>query len=94
MQLEHDIRLRTGTEAYGDRLVELFVEKIRSEHRYLESYLRSFRQELGAVFKFIRSDFMHNLQQADSASALAMLFRIASVRSLLKTPPWSPGTRR
>lgn len=93
VQLEHEIRVRTGADAYGDKLVELFIEKVRSDKKYLESFVRSFRQELRAVFKFIRNDFMHNLREADSASALAVLFRVARVRSLLQTPAESPGNR-
>jgi hypothetical protein len=92
VQLEHEIRHRTGTDAYGDKLVELFVEKVRSDKKCLESSVRSFRQELRAVFKFIRNDFMHNLREADSVSALAMLFRVARVRSLLQASPGSPGS--
>lgn len=91
VQLEHEIRLRTGAEAFGDRLVEVFVETVRAQQRYLESYVRSFRQELRAVFKFIRNDFMHNLRAADRAATLAMLFRIVSVRALLQTPPPAAG---
>ena len=92
VQLEHEIRVYTGADAWGDKLVESFVEKVRSDKKYLESSVRSFRQELRAVFKFIRNDFMHNLREADSASALAVLFRVARVRSLLQTPPESLGS--
>jgi hypothetical protein len=77
VQLEHEIRAYTGTDAFGDKLVELFMDKVRSEKRFLESYVRSFRQELRTVFRFIRNDFMHNLREADSATTLAVLFRVA-----------------
>lgn len=87
VQLEHEIRLRTDSDAYGEKLAELFVERVRSEKSYLESHVRTFRQELRAAFKFIRNEFMHNLREVDSAATLAMLFRIASVRTLLATPP-------
>jgi len=87
VQLEHEIRLRAGSDTYGEKLAELFVEKVRVDKRYLESHIRTFRQELRAVFKFIRNEFMHNLREADSAATLAMLFRIASVRTLLETSP-------
>lgn len=90
VQLEHEIRVRAGVDAFGDRLVELFIEQIRSEKRHLESYLRTLRQELRAVFKFIRNDFMHNLREADVASSLALLVRIARVRTLLHSPAEQP----
>jgi hypothetical protein len=83
VQLEHEIKTCTGSEAWGDQLVEAFVGKMRAERIFLESYVRTFRQELRTVFKFIRNDFMHNLREADEASAHAILFRIARVRSML-----------
>lgn len=84
--LEHDIRLRTRSEKYGDQLIDLFVAQTLSDKRYLESYVRTYRQELRAVFKFIRNKFMHNLSSADAAATLAILFRIASARTLLDVP--------
>lgn len=89
--LEHEIRLRTRSEKYGDQLVELFVGQILSDKRYLESYVRTHRQELRAVFKFIRNKFMHNLSTADAAATLAILFRIASARTLLDAPTAPSG---
>jgi len=83
VQLEHEIKMRTGSEAWGDKLTEVFVVKIRAEQSFLESHVRTFRQQLRSVFKFIRNDFMHNLLEADEASTYAMLFRIARVRSML-----------
>jgi hypothetical protein len=83
VQLEHEIRMYTGTDAFGDSLVERFIDQARSERRFLESYLRSFRQELRTVFRFIRNDFMHNLREADSAATLAVLFRVARARAPL-----------
>jgi len=84
VQLEHEIKIYTGSEAWGNQLVEVFVEKIRAEKNFLESFVRTFRQELRTVFKFIRNEFMHNLLQADEVSAHAVLFRIARVRSVLQ----------
>src|SRR5262249_41827726 len=84
VQLEHEIRVYTGSEAWGDKLTEEFVTRLRDQKKLLESHLRTFRQELRTVFKFIRNDFIHNLLEADEAAAHAVLFRIASVRSMLK----------
>lgn len=84
VQLEHEIRGQTRSDAFGDKLVELFVETIRSEKRHLESHIRTVRQELRALFKFIRNEFMHNLLDADRAATLAILFRVARLRNLLQ----------
>lgn len=83
-QLETEIKAYTGSQSWGDRLTEELVSKLRDEDKILESYVRVLRQELRTVFKFIRNDYMHNLRDADEASAFAILFRIARVRSALK----------
>jgi hypothetical protein len=84
VQLEDEIKKYVGLDLWGNRLAEEFVSKLRDEERILESYLRTFRQELRTVFKFIRNDFIHNLREADKAAAYAMLFRIARARSMLQ----------
>jgi hypothetical protein len=82
--LEHEIRKYLGSILWGNPLVEECVSKLRGEKKLLESYLRTFRQELRTIFKFIRNDFMHNLREADEVAAYAMLFRIARARAMLK----------
>jgi hypothetical protein len=84
VQLEDEIKKYVSLDLWGNPLAEKFVTKLREEKKLLESYLRTFRQELRTVFKFIRNDFMHNLREADEAAAYAMLFRIARVRSMLQ----------
>ena len=84
VQLEHEIRVYTRSEAWGDRLTEEFVIRLSDQKKFLESYLRTFRQEIRTVFKFIRNDFMHNLREADEAAAHAVLFRISRLRLTLK----------
>jgi hypothetical protein len=84
VQLEHEIRVYTRSDAWGDRLTEEFVVRLRGQKKFLESYLRTFRQEMRTVFKLIRNDFMHNLREADEVAAYAVLFRIARLRSVLK----------
>jgi hypothetical protein len=69
VQLEHEIRVYTRSDAWGDRLTEEFVVTIGGQKKFLESYLRTFRQEIRTVFKLIRNDFMHNLREADEAAA-------------------------
>ena len=76
-----------GSELYGDKLTEEFVLRLRGQKNILESHLRTFRQEMRTVFKFIRNDYMHNLREADEAAAHAVLFRIARVRSMLPLAP-------
>lgn len=70
VQLEDEI----SSKLWGDRLVEEFISKVRAEERSLESHLRTLRQELRIVFKFIRNDFMHNLREADEAAPARLSF--------------------
>jgi len=83
VQLEDEIKKYLNVELYGKKLTEKFVAQLLKEKKILESYVRTFRQELRTVFKFIRNDFMHNLREADEAAAYAMLFRITRARSML-----------
>jgi hypothetical protein len=83
VQLEDEIKKYLGSKKWGNQLAEEFIIKLRDEKKILESHLRTYRQELRTVFKFVRNDYMHNLRDADEAAAYAMLFRIARARSML-----------
>lgn len=83
MQLEHEIKVQIHSEQWGDKLTDLFVNTLRTNKKTLESNVRTLRQELRAIFKLIRNDYMHNLVDADEATAYTILFRIARIRSLI-----------
>lgn len=82
VQLEHNIRLMTGSRKCGKQLVGDLVAKLRDEGRELESDIRNYQQELRSIFAFIRNEFMHNLHDADAVSALAMLYRVARASAI------------
>lgn len=84
VQLEHEIKVQIRSESWGDRLTEAFINYIQEQERFLESGIRTFRQELRSVFKMIRNDYMHNLSEVDETSALVVLLRISRVRSMLE----------
>lgn len=84
VQLEDEIKKYLGSGKWGNALAEEFIVRVREGDSILESYLRTYRQELRTVFKFIRNDFMHNMRDTDEAAAYAMLFRIARTSSMLK----------
>uniref|UniRef100_Q01TP9 Uncharacterized protein n=1 Tax=Solibacter usitatus (strain Ellin6076) TaxID=234267 RepID=Q01TP9_SOLUE len=85
VQLEHEIKVRIGSADYGEKLTQSFISTLRAKSGLLESYVRTFRQELRTVFKFIRNDYMHNLLEADEVTAYSILFRIGRIRSVLAT---------
>ena len=87
VQLECEIKTAVGSEMWGDKLTETFIQHLRGKNDFLESVVRTFRQELRSVFKMIRNDFMHNLSEADETTALVILTRISRVRSMLRDEP-------
>lgn len=87
VQLEHEIKLEIKSKQYGDRLTESVVKSLRDGPKYLESDIRTFRQELRALFKLVRNEYMHNLFEADMITAYAILFRVARIRAMLANSP-------
>jgi hypothetical protein len=85
VELEWTLKKSLGSRAYGDKLVEAYVEDLASRKCYLESSRRTIRQDLRAVFKLIRNRFMHVLADIDQTSALVNLIRIARIRSIVVT---------
>ena len=85
VQLEHEIKGLIDSRTWGDRLVEEFIKYMGEETKSLESSIRTYRQELRTIFKLIRNDYMHNLQEIDGLAAYCILFRISRARSVIKT---------
>jgi hypothetical protein len=85
VHLEHEIKVRITSDEWGDKLTESFINALRTKKQFLESYVRTLRQELRTVFKLIRNDYMHNLLDADEVTAYTILVRIARIRSMLDT---------
>jgi hypothetical protein len=84
VQLEHEVKQFLKTDEFGNKLVERLADHIGKSKKYLESFRRTYRQEMRSIFKIIRNNYMHNLVDADLAQAEVMLFRIARARSFLK----------
>jgi len=83
VQLESGIKAYLQSSSWGNRLAEEFVAKMRDEKKLLESQVRTFRQELRTIFKFIRNEFAHNLKSMDEAATQAVLFRVVRATSML-----------
>ena len=88
VQLEYEIKTYLDSGKWGNPLVEEFIGCLRDEKLFLESHLRTYRQELRTVFKFIRNDYMHNLRNLDEVATYALLFRVLARR------PYSKKWRR
>jgi hypothetical protein len=70
-------------------LTESFIKSLRDGQQYLESDIRSFRQELRVLFKLVRNEYMHNLFEADMITAYTILFRVGRIRTMLAEAPKS-----
>ncbi|NTW70318.1 MAG: hypothetical protein HGB23_10835 [Chlorobiaceae bacterium] len=75
--LEHSIKAKLGSNKWGDRLTDEFFEYLKDEKNVLESWLRTYSQELRTIFKIVRNVFMHNLITIDELTAIIHLFRIS-----------------
>ncbi len=82
VQLEHEIKIQIKSDAWGDRLIDEFIRYLQDQRQFLESTVRTLRQELRSIFKLIRNDYMHNLLEADKTTALVILFRISRARTI------------
>ena len=83
VELEGILKKALGSKAYGDKLVDAYVEDLAAKKCFLESFRRTIHQDLRAVFKLIRNRFMHVLEDIDQTSALVNLIRIARIRSIM-----------
>jgi len=75
--LESRMRSVTGTNDYGQRLVDRYVQSMLDDGTFLPARVRSLRQELRAVFKFVRNEFAHALQDIPPARGYALVSRIS-----------------
>lgn len=74
--LESRMRSITGTDDYGQRLVDRYIEAMLDCEVFLPARVRSLRQELRAVFKFVRNEFAHNLVDVPPARGYALISRM------------------
>lgn len=77
-----EVRLKevTGTQKFGQELVTAFWE-MATRQKNLHPALR---QELRAIFKFVRNEYAHNLRSISSKQCCALLHRTARVLSYVE----------
>lgn len=76
--LESRIREVTATELYGQMLIEEYYQRLCSQNRGKPTaFMKVLRTELRTLFKFVRNDFAHSLQQITSAQCGILLGRIS-----------------
>jgi hypothetical protein len=74
--LETRMRSVTGTESYGQKLVDQYVQLLLNNGTFLPARVRSLRQELRTIFKFVRNEFAHALQDVPSGRGYALVSRM------------------
>jgi hypothetical protein len=82
--LETDLKRRLRVGSYGDLLVEAYAKHLTDSVALRPTFVKTFRVELRAVFKFLRNDFMHNLRRLDEPQSTAILLRVLKVRNTIK----------
>lgn len=80
VQLEHTMRRSCGsTDAYGQKLVDLFVQSIAKKQIVPDASLKVLRTELRTSFKFVRNEFAHNAVEMSRSRGLSLLERMSEL---------------
>lgn len=81
--LESRLRWLIATNAFGQRLVDEFVAHVRRSGRFIAAQVKVLHVELRTTFKFVRNEFMHNLQELTATQCYAILARVSSMLNAL-----------
>jgi hypothetical protein len=80
VHLEHIMRLGChDSNAYGQKLVDLFIRNIAEKQVFPESRLKVLRLELRTAFKFVRNEFAHKPVDLDRSRGLSLLDRMCEL---------------
>lgn len=74
--LESRMRAVTNTTHYGQRLVETYTRSLLDSGQFLPARVKSLRQELRAIFRFVRNEFAHNLVELSPGRGYALASRM------------------
>ncbi|SEI96446.1 hypothetical protein SAMN04487917_103150 [Arthrobacter sp. yr096] len=74
--LETRMRVVTGTSGYGQNLIEDYIKALHTNQDGLPARIKSLRQELRSIFKFIRNEFAHNLVELEPSHGYAFVSRL------------------
>lgn len=84
VQLEHAMRRGCGnTDAYGQKLVYLFVQSIARKQIVPEAWLKVLLTELRTSFKFVRNEFAHNVVEVSRSRGLSLLERMSELYEIV-----------
>lgn len=85
VQLEHAMRCACGdTNAYGQGLVDLFIQNIAKQQIMPEAWLKVLRSELRTSFKFVRNEFAHNPVDMSKSRGLSLMERMSELYEVVR----------
>lgn len=70
------MRVLAGTDEYGSKLIEQYIKALQAAEGFLPARLKSLRQELRSIFKFVRNEFAHQLVELDASRGYALVSRL------------------
>ncbi len=74
--LETRMRVVTGSQGFGKNLIEQYIKALQKNQDDLPAHIKSLRQELRSIFKFIRNEFAHNLVELEPSRGYAFISRL------------------
>jgi hypothetical protein len=77
--IESRLRQALGSELYGQRLVDAFIERLRDPNQYIQARVKVLRGDLRTAFKFIRNEFAHKVIDLPKPRAYALVSRLSMV---------------
>lgn len=82
--IEMRLKELSGTDLYGQKLVEHFISDLKGDGNYIDARLKILRTDLRATFKFVRNEYAHNLKQIKYEQCCLVLDRISRILRVLK----------
>ena len=74
-----------SSQLYGDRLIKHYFEELSKRKEFISAYVKVFRNEVRAVFKFVRNEYAHKFKEIEFDQCYAILMRISSIVESVKS---------
>lgn len=82
--IEMRLKELSGTNLFGQNLVERFISELRRDGTYIDARLKILRIDLRTAFKFVRNEYAHNLKQISYEQCCSILDRISRILRVLE----------
>lgn len=75
--IESKIREIIGSKAFGQRLIDEFIDHLYASKLFLNTELKVLRGDLRTAFKFVRNEFAHNVVDLERSRGYALVARLS-----------------